>query len=150
MVAIAYSRLRDRDLAEDAAQEAFFIAFRDLSKLKKASRFGRWLTGICRNVASDTAKARARDKLLPTEDSDCPSNDKDEQDENVELVRNVIASLPVRLKEVVYLRFYNQMSYQQISDILGVSQEAVNGRLRRARKIITRELFRRASVEVNS
>ena len=148
MVAIAYSRLRDRDLAEDTAQEAFFIAFRDLSKLKKASRFGRWLTRICRNIDSDTAKTRASDMLTPIEDSYFHSYDKDKQDDNVEAVRHAVSSLPVRLKEVVYLRFYNQMSYQQISNILGVSQEAVNGRLRRARKIVARELRRRASVEV--
>jgi RNA polymerase sigma-70 factor (ECF subfamily) len=149
MVAIAYSRLRDRDLAEDTAQEAFFVAFRNLSKLKKVSRFGRWLTRICRNIASDTAKTRARDRLAPIEGFDCPSNDKAKQDDNVDAVRYIVSSLPVRLKEVVYLRFHNRMSYQQISDILGVSQEAVNGRLRRARKILARELLRRASVEVD-
>lgn len=149
MVAIAYSRLRDRDLAEDAAQEACFIAFRDLSKLKKTCRFDRWLIRICRNVAIDTAKARARSKLIPIEDFDCPSDNGEGEDSNVALVRHIVSSLPVRLKEVVYLRFYNQMSYQQISNILGISQENVNGRLRRARKIIAAKLSRRNSVEVD-
>ena len=51
MVAIAYSQLSDRSLAEDAAQEALFVAFRDLSKLKKAKYFGRWLARICRGIA---------------------------------------------------------------------------------------------------
>jgi RNA polymerase sigma-70 factor (ECF subfamily) len=50
IVAIAYSQISDRGLAEDAAQEAFFVAFRDISKLKKVSHFGRWLTKICRNI----------------------------------------------------------------------------------------------------
>jgi DNA-directed RNA polymerase specialized sigma24 family protein len=40
------------------------------------------------------------------------------------------------------------MSYQQIANMLGISQEAVNGRLRRARKIVARQLRRLASVEV--
>jgi DNA-directed RNA polymerase specialized sigma24 family protein len=40
------------------------------------------------------------------------------------------------------------MSYQQISDILGISQEAVNGRLRRGKKHIARKLLRKGSVEV--
>jgi len=148
MVAIAYSRLHDRDLAEDVAQEAFLVAFRDLSKLKKVGRLGRWLTRICRNVAIDTARARAKGKVMPIEDFDCPSNDGDGEDENVALVRNIVSSLPVRLKEVVYLRFYNHMSYQQISEILGISQEAVNGRLRRAKKTIAKELSRLTSIQV--
>jgi DNA-directed RNA polymerase specialized sigma24 family protein len=41
------------------------------------------------------------------------------------------------------------MSYQQISDILGISQEAVNGRLRRAKKLIAKKLFRKGNAEVN-
>ena len=148
MVAIAYSRLCDRDLAEDAAQEAFFVAFCDISKLKKADHFGRWLAKISRHIASDMAKARRRDKLIPIEDCDSVSNDEDKQDKNVELVRRIISELPVKLREVIYLRYYDKMSYQQISNLLGISQEAVNGRLRRAKKLIAKKLLRRASVEV--
>lgn len=149
MVAIAYSQLADRDLAEDAAQEALFVAFRDLSKLKKASRFGRWLTRICRNIACDMAKARAAHKLAAIEDCDIVSNDAAEQTGEVEMIRSIIAGLPASAREVIYLRYYNQMSYREISRLLGISEQAVNGRLRRARKIIARKLSRRASIKVN-
>ncbi|MGD8500017.1 MAG: sigma-70 family RNA polymerase sigma factor [Phycisphaerales bacterium] len=148
MVAIAYSQLCDRDLAEDAAQEAFFVAFRDLSKLKKASHFSRWLAKICRNIATDMAKARISDKLAPIQDCGPASDERGEQD-NVEVVRSIISELPVKNREVIYLRYYSQMSYQQISNVLGISQEAVNGRLRRAKRIVAKELLRRAAVEVN-
>ena len=94
------------------------------------------------------AKARRRDKLIPIEDCDFVSNDKDEKD-NVDIVRRIISELPVKLREVIYLRYYDKMSYQQISDILGISQEAVNGRLRRAKKLITKKLLREGSVEIN-
>ncbi len=148
MVAIAYSQLGDRGLAEDAAQEAFFVAFRDISRLKKANHFGRWLAQISRNIASDMAKKRKRDKLIPIEDYDSVSNDEDKQDNNVEAVRRIISGLPVKLREVIYLRYYDKMSYQQISNLLVISQEAVNGRLRRAKKLIARKLLRKGSVEV--
>ena len=148
MVAIAYSHLADRGLAEDAAQEAFFAAFRDISKLKNANHFGRWLARISRNIASDMAKARRRDKLIPIDNCDSVSNDEDKEDTNVEIVRKIIPELSVKLREVIYLRYYDKMSYQQISDILGISQEAVNGRLRRAKKLIARKLLRNGSVEV--
>lgn len=147
IVAIAYSRLSDRNLAEDAAQEAFLVAFRNISQLKKASHFGRWLAKISRNIASDMAKARRRDKLIPIEDCDSVSNNRDEQD-NVDVVRRIISGLPVRIREVIYLRYYEKMSYQQISNMLGISQEAVNGRLRRAKKAIARKLRSKSSVEV--
>jgi len=149
IVAIAYSQLADRGLAEDAAQEAFFVAFRDISRLKKASHFGRWLASICSNISRDMAKARTRDKLIPIEDCDLLSNDDSKKGNYDELVRSIIAGLSFKAREVIYLRYYNQMSYQKISKLLGISQEAVNGRLRRAKRIIAKELGRRASVEVN-
>ena len=149
MVAIAYSQLADRDLAEDAAQEAFFVAFRDISKLKNANHFGRWLAKISRNIASDMAKARKRDKLIPIENYDSVSNDEKKPNNNVEVVRRIISEHPVKIREVIYLRYYDKMSYQQISEILGISQEAVNGRLRRAKKLIAKKLFRKGSVEVD-
>jgi RNA polymerase sigma-70 factor (ECF subfamily) len=148
MVAIAYSHLTDCGLAEDAAQEAFFIAFRDVSRLKNANHFGRWLAKISRNIASDMAKARRRDKLIPIEDCDSVSNNKDKQDNNVEIVRKIILELPVKLREAIYLRYYDKMSYQQISNLLGISEEAVNGRLRRAKKLIAKKLLRKGFVEV--
>jgi RNA polymerase sigma-70 factor (ECF subfamily) len=147
MVAIAYSRLGDRGLSEDAAQEAFVVAFRDISRLKKASQFGRWLAKISRNIAVDMAKARRRGKLVSIENCDCVSNDKDEK-EKVDAVRRIISGLPVKTREVIYLRYYEKMSYRQISNILGISEEAVNGRLRRAKKFIAKELLRKGFVEV--
>ena len=149
MVAIAYSRLGDRDLAEDAAQEAFFVAFRNISKLRKQTHFSRWIAGICRNIASDMAKARTRDKLVPIQNCEALSENETREDNDVEIVRSIIAELPLRLKEIVFLRYYSQMSYQQITDLLGISHEAVNGRLRRARRTVARKLRHWASVEVD-
>jgi len=148
LVAIGYSRLSDRSLAEDAAQEAFFVAFRAISKLKKEENFGRWLAGICRNIAGDMAKEKAKHRLVPNRHCDSLSKDNDDGTENVEMVRSVVADLPVKMRELIFLRYYNQMSYQQIGEMLGVSQEAVNGRLRRTKRIIAGELRRRGSVEI--
>ncbi len=149
MVAIAYSRLGDRGLAEDAAQEAFFAAFRAISKLKKESNFGRWVAGICRNIASDMARDRIRRKLVSNRDCGSRLNDNDEKANDVEAIRSIVAGLSLKMKEVIFLRYYDQMSYQQIANMLGVSQEAVNGRLRRAKRIVAAELRRRGSVEVD-
>jgi len=148
IVAIAYSRLADRDLAEDAAQEAFFAAYRAISKLKKEENFGRWVAGICRNIACDMAKERSRNKRASNQNPSSPTHDSDEMTDNVEVVRRIVAGLSLRMKEVIYLRYYSQMSYEQIAAILGISQEAVNGRLRRAKQIIARKLRRLGSVEV--
>ena len=148
MVAIGYSRLGDRSLAEDAAQEAFFAAFRAISKLKREKNFGRWVAGICRNIASDMARKKTRHELFSNQNRSSPLNDGDEKTDDVKVVRSTVAGLSLKMKEVIFLRYYDQMSYEQIADILGISQEAVNGRLRRAKRIIAGELRRRGFAEV--
>jgi len=57
MVALAYSMLADRDLAEDAAQEVFAVACRDIGSLKSKEKFVAWLAGICRNVSRQMLRA---------------------------------------------------------------------------------------------
>ena len=57
---VAYSVLADAHLAEDAAQEAFAIACRDLPKLKSKDKFAAWLAGICRNVARQMQKSKGK------------------------------------------------------------------------------------------
>ena len=149
ITAIAYAHLSDRDMAEDAAHEAFFVAFRDISKLKSFERFGSWLAVICRNISSDMARARKRESPVQLENFEIHSNEKVSQDSFDEVVRAIIEKLPEKLREVIFLRFYNKLSYQEISNVLGISQEAVNGRLRRAKKLIVKELSRADSVEVD-
>ena len=62
-VGIAYCWVPDRHLAEDAAQEAFAIACRDLGRLRRADKFAGWLKAICRKVARRFAKSKPRHEL---------------------------------------------------------------------------------------
>lgn len=149
LVAIAYSRLGERHLAEDAAQEALLAAYRDIAKLKKPEQFAGWLTAICRNIATDMAKARARacEKHAEVADPIDPVSLIDEESSIVAAVREIVRGLEPDARDIVYLRYYNQMSYDQIARTLGISEEAVNGKLRRARVQIRHELQRRKSME---
>jgi RNA polymerase sigma-70 factor (ECF subfamily) len=147
LVAIAYSQLADRGLAEDAAQEALLAAYRDIAKLKKAGHFAGWLAAICRNIAIDMARARAREKHAGTEDCSPVLSPCRNEDDTVGIVREIILRLEPDMRDIIYLRYYNQMGYGRIAQMLGISEEAVNGKLRRARDAIRRELQRQASKE---
>jgi RNA polymerase sigma-70 factor (ECF subfamily) len=134
LLAVADSILLDHHLAEDAAQEALAHACRQLPRLRKPELFGPWVAAICRNVAKDMLRNRQRQQM-PVPDGearemDCPD------DRQMEVVAEAMQRLPQHLREVVYLRFYNGLSYQQISGVLGASQESIDGRLRRAKKKI--------------
>jgi len=148
LVAIAYSQLAERHLAEDAAQEALLAAYRDIARLKKPERFAGWLTAICRNTAIDMARARARQKHAAIEDCSPVSYSGRNENDPVAIVREILLRLEPQMRDILYLRYYSQMGYGRIAQMLGISEEAVNGRLRRARDRIRHELQRRASTEI--
>lgn len=139
MVALAYSVLADIHLAEDAAQQAFVIACRDLAKLKSKDKFGRWLAGICRNVARQMRKSKGRFAAL---NGAAPAENKDTKEDRVEAVRRAVWKLRAAEREPIILRYYDNMPYEQIAKVLGISQQAVNGRLIRAKRKIAKYLKR--------
>ena len=136
-VAIAYSTLSDHQLAEDAAQESFARALVNLRSLKNNSRFAPWLAAICRNVAKDMVAARVR--RIKAEDLSNKDQNNDDN-ENIHAVRRAIEQLPVPMKELIVLRYYNNLSYEQIDTILGISRATINGRLARAKRKMAKYL----------
>jgi RNA polymerase sigma-70 factor, ECF subfamily len=145
LVAIAHAILGDRHLAEDAAQQALAKAALNLCELKRTERFGSWVAAICRNAARDVARAnrgfRSRQDL-PVEAGEPRADDAGPA------VRVALEQLEPQAKEVIYLRFYDGLSYERISEVLGISEQAINGRLRRAKKKLAKCLRREGFGEV--
>ena len=139
MVALAYSVLADAQYSEDAAQQSFAIACRDLPSLKSKDKFGPWLAGICRNVARQMNRSKAK---LVTLNRDHPAENKENRDDLTEAIRRAVWMLRPVDREPIVLRYYNGLSYQQISDVLAISPQAVHGRLTRAKRKIAKYLKR--------
>ncbi|MHC4659793.1 MAG: RNA polymerase sigma factor [Planctomycetota bacterium] len=144
MVAIGYSVLADHQLAEDAAQEAFARALSGLKSLKNKTRFAPWLASICRNVAKDMVATKAR-QINADDFSRVPGNDN--PDDSIRMVRGVIEQLPVSAKELVVLRYYDGLSYEEIASVLGISKASINGRLTRAKRKMAKYLQRNSFTE---
>ena len=132
LVAVADSILLDHHLAEDAAQEALAAACRQLPRLKKPERFGPWVVAICRNVAKDMLwelhKQRKPIEASQYHESHSPNDDQKA------ILAEALQQLPQHLREVVFLRFYNEMSYEQMAKALGATEQMIDGRIRRAKK----------------
>ena len=131
MVAIAHSIIGDRHLAEDVAQEAFAKAAVGLPQLKRKSKFIGWLAAICRNAARDMLR---RTDSRPVLIERSVATKRSDRDEAAEVVREAIGKLSAATRELVFLRYYDGLSYEQISAVSGISQQAINGRLRRAKR----------------
>ncbi len=144
MTAVAYSALRDHQLAEDAAQEAFARALVNLRKLKTPEKFAPWLAQICRHVAIDMGRARRQGTDI---EGPPPIQDEPERDSSVEIVRRAIGDLPEPMREVLILRYYDDRSYEQIAAVLGLSQSSINGLLTRAKRKLAKSLRRTGVLE---
>ena len=140
MVALAYSMLADRDLAEDAAQEVFAVACRDIGNLKSKERFAAWLAGICRNVSRQMLRAHKM-KPMALSDDYADQSDDNRQDRR-EVIRRAVWNLRETERELIVLRYFDGFSQARISGVLNLSPQAVNGRLVRAKRKIAKYLKR--------
>jgi RNA polymerase sigma-70 factor (ECF subfamily) len=139
IVAVGYCVLGEHQLAEDAAQESFARAMVNLRSLKKKERFALWLAGICRNVAKDMLSAEVR-QISSNDVSKIVGSGN--SDENERLIRRAIEQLPESARELVILRYYDGLSYEQISSVLGISKASINGRLTRTKRKMAKYLKR--------
>ena len=139
LVAIGYSVLADHQLAEDAAQESFARALVNMRNLKDKTRFAPWLAAICRNVAKDIVATKARQ--VTTEDFSQVAQDSN-PDESILIIRRAIEQLHASAKELIVLRYYNNLSYEEISSVLGISKATINGRITRAKRKMAKYLRR--------
>ena len=145
MVAIAHSLLGDRHLAEDVAQETFAKAAVKLPQLRQTNKFAGWLATICRNQARDMDR---RENGLKTDGEFSGTTAKSQREDSGDAVRKALKMLTAPARELVYLRYYDGLSYEQISRVLGISEQAINGRLRRAKRKMADYLRRNGFDEV--
>jgi RNA polymerase sigma-70 factor (ECF subfamily) len=139
--------------AEDLAQQAFVSAFDALGSFRVDARFSSWLYRIAVNLAKDHLKSRRRDEV-PTEDSEpaqalfsgsLPSPDEPATStERNRLLQDALASLTYKDREVLVLKDIEELSYEEMREILHRPITAMKIRVVRARARLKSELVRRA------
>ena len=146
MVALAYSVLGNRDLADDATQETFAIACQKLGTLKRRDKFAVWLASICRNTARNILRSKGKVEALTARRY---AEDIEMGTERRDAIRQAVWKLRSAERELIVLRYYNGFSQAQISSVLDISPSAVNGRLVRAKRKIAKYLERNGFTGVN-
>jgi RNA polymerase sigma-70 factor (ECF subfamily) len=141
MVALAYLMLADRDLAEDAAQEVFAAACRDIANLKNKDKFAAWLAGICRNTARQMLRSKNRN-IVPADGQLAVSTTNGEDSQLRTVINQAIRQLKPAERELIVLRYYDNLPYERIASVLDISVQAVNGRLTRTKRKIAKYLKR--------
>ena len=153
--AMALSFLHNEADAEDAAQEAFLKAFRNLSSFRGEAKFGTWLISITLNEARsrirrrDAVKMESLDEPPDEQGHTSPALLRDwkeipsealERKEVRGLLRKAIAALPLIYREVFQLRDIEQLSVNEAAAALGITTASVKVRLHRARMMLQKNL----------
>ena len=143
VINVVYRMCGDVGLAEDAAQEAFVRAWTHLPRYKPHSPFRNWVYRIAVNVARDALRRERPSVDIDTVVVASPERGLQaaaEVEESSQRVREAVLDLPPASRSVLVLREYEDLSYKEIADTLGIPIGTVMSRLNYARGLLRRTL----------
>lgn len=138
--------VRDREIADDLFQETFVKVITKLQegKYSPSGKFSAWMMRIAHNVIMDLYRGLKVQKIVDTSDDNDLSNistndfysmDIESQYVNAQVLKDVkklMNFLPASQREVVYMRYYQQLSFKEIAEMTNVSINTSLGRMRYA------------------
>ena len=152
---MALSLLQNEADAEDAAQEAFLKAFRNLANFRGDAKFGTWLISITLNEARSRLRSRKNVKIESLDESpdgqdqvspallrdwrEIPSEALERKEIRL-LLQHAVADLPSIYREVFLLRDVEELSVNESAEVLGITVASVKVRLHRARIMLQKKL----------
>ena len=147
---MALSFTRNREAADDLAQEVFLKAYLALPKFRFKSEFGTWLYRISANHIKDYLRKKGKVREISLDEvRELASADQGqavliEEEKEAEarksLVRELVESLPEKYRMIITLRDIQGLAYERISEILNLSPGTVDSRLFRARRMLRKKL----------
>jgi RNA polymerase sigma-70 factor (ECF subfamily) len=154
--------VRDPELANDVFQETFVKVIMRLQegKYTDSGKFSFWLTTIAHNVIMDTFRQQKSEHIVDaSEDNDLNKlrrqdlieMNRENEFVNAQILRDVrhlMDTLPTPQREVVYMRYYQDMSFKEIAEATGVSINTSLGRMRYA-LINMRRLAKEHDLQLN-
>ncbi len=133
-----YRLTGNRQLSEDLVQEVFCRILKYRESYKGTSKFNHWIYKIARNTMFDHYRKHKREELQELESDelseDITPETNFEGEEQKELVRKALNSLPERKREVLILSRFQNMKYSEIAEILGCSENTVKVQVHRSLK----------------
>lgn len=136
--------VKDTDTAEDLLQDTFIKAIHTMKggRYNEEGKFSSWICRIAHNLAIDFFRKEKRSPMINIEDSSNIFNTLSFSEESIESIqikeetherlRELIQQLPEAQKEVLIMRHYADMSFQEIAETTGVSINTALGRMRYA------------------
>ncbi len=143
--------VRNVDDAEDLTIEAFAKAFKNLHKFKKDYTFSTWLFRIATNNSIDFIRKKKLETYslnagysddssdtvnIDVEDNNLRPDEETMRDQKIELVRMFVTKLPPKYQRLVRLRYFDELSYEEIAQEIEAPLGTVKAQLHRARELM--------------
>ena len=143
--------VRNVDDAEDLTIEAFAKAFKNLSRFKKDYTFSTWLFRIATNNAIDFIRKKKLETMsldssfkddsgeavkIDVEDNELNPMEETIKSQKIELIRVFVDKLPPKYQRLVKLRYFDELSYEEIAKELEAPLGTVKAQLHRARELM--------------
>ena len=141
--------LKDTHLAQDAVQEVYILALKNLSKLNDPTLFIAWLNQIAFHTCYDmTRKNEAYStnpdpeilELIPDEAAGADPEQSICANDEVERLREAISRLPILEQQVVAMRYFNNMKLEDIADAMDLSKSTVKRYVNSAKETLAKIL----------
>jgi RNA polymerase sigma-70 factor (ECF subfamily) len=136
-----------REDALDLTNETFLRAYQSLATFDNALPFRPWLLRIAANLTRDWLKRRERspvpvedEHLAAIPDTELPPLTRLVAEDDRQGVREAVQRLPEPYRTVIILHYFNQLSYQEISESLGIPIGTVGTQIHRARRLLRQAL----------
>ena len=138
-----YHLAHDCHTAEDLAQEAFLKALNGLHTFRPGTNFRAWLFRIAHNAFANQHRAARPRGPLP---DDLPAAEQGPADEalsreSLQRLADAVAALPTEYRAALLLRVDEELSFRQIADVLGITEETARWRVFKARQKLLDRLY---------
>jgi len=143
---LAYRMLNNAGEAEEAAQEAFIRAYTRLDSYNPEHKFSTWMLSITSNYCIDLIRKRRAlllsiDEPLPPHPALMSDNAKGPEaqvvmNEQQAMVQALLQELPEDYRQTVVLRYWYDLSYDEIAEMMDTTVSAIKSRLFRARRLL--------------
>ncbi|WP_420481832.1 RNA polymerase sigma factor SigW [Cohnella zeiphila] len=150
---LAYRMMNNRQEAEDVVQESFLRVYKHLDRYDENQKFSTWIYRIATNLCIDRLRKRRPVYSLDAETDHegldgyamLPSDERTPESEVIlsetqRLIRDAIETLPVKYKSVMILRYLQDLSLQEISDVLDLPVTTIKTRVHRGREFMRKKL----------
>ncbi|MFI2859258.1 RNA polymerase sigma factor SigW [Paenibacillus sp. JSM ZJ436] len=151
---LAYRMLYNRHEAEDVVQETFLRVYKNLDRYDEKQKFSTWVYRIATNLCIDRLRKRKPSYSLDAEMSEqegtdgysmLPSQDPSVESEVLlsetqQIIHQAMATLPAKYKSIMILRYIQDLSLQEISDVLDLPVTTIKTRVHRGREFLRKKL----------